>query len=112
MEHMVPDIDIEAESENIAFRKDGSPVYIGELNQVEPDEEVVDEVDEDGVSSPDVDEDLEEVEIVAKPVYNGRRRPAAISRTVNKVRPNVKDMSHEEANNFYEKVIMKSKDWS
>ena len=35
---LAPDIDIDAELDNVAFKRDGSPVYIGEVKELQSDE--------------------------------------------------------------------------
>ena len=54
--HVAPDVDVDAELDNIAYRKDGTPVYIGDLGASVASEEATEEPEE----ATETDEDEEE----------------------------------------------------
>lgn len=107
VEHLAPEINIEAELENLATKRDGSLIYVGDLVAgVQPDEgeaDVTEDVEGDVVESEGSEE------IPERPwKYVGRQRsaPAARARTLNNAPVDMLSMTHAQREKYLHDVML------
>ena len=113
LEHVNPGLDLETEMDNVAYRKDGTAVYIGDLPQGEAtNDETETNLDENTEVDVDAEEKEEEKEkevetTVSKPVKIAPKKRPAFRRNSQAHQPDLSKMSHKDKVNHYRETMQK-----